>query len=194
MTIQQAGALRTYARLPRVLRTGSAPPGTLESACGSIKVMATAASLGKQSIEDVYRSETDRLQRLAYLMTGSLAVAEELVQEAFLRLHQRWDDVVEPPAYVHTVLVNLCLRWRRRTATRPDETVRSDELVTTTPEVDETWRLMEQLPEDQRVVLVLRYYEDLSAAEIARIVGCSPITVRTRIHRALTRLRKDMTR
>jgi RNA polymerase sigma factor (sigma-70 family) len=65
--------------------------------------------------------------------------------------------------------------------------------VSTNPEIDETWRLIDRLPEDQRVALVLRYYEDLPAAEIARIQGCSTVTVRTRIHRALARLRKDMT-
>jgi RNA polymerase sigma-70 factor (sigma-E family) len=156
--------------------------------------MGTATSVGGHSVEQVYRSTAGRLRRLAYLMTGSLAVAEELVQEAFLRLHQRWDGVEDPPAYVHTVLVNLCLRWRRRAATRPDESRRSTDLVTTAPEIDETWRLLQDLPDDQRVVLVLRYYEDLSTVQIARIVGCSPITVRTRIHRALARLREDMTR
>jgi RNA polymerase sigma-70 factor (sigma-E family) len=156
--------------------------------------MGTTASVGGPSVEQVYRSTSGRLRRLAYLMTGSPTAAEELVQEAFLRLHQRRDDVEDPPAYVHTVLVNLCLRWRRRAATRPDETRRSTDLVTTTPEIDETWRLLQELPEDQRVVLVLRYYEDLPATHIARIVGCSPITVRTRIHRALSRLRQEMTR
>lgn len=168
-----------------------------------MRVMGTTTSIGARgaagddavaSVESVYRASADRLRRLAYLMVGSSAVAEELVQEAFLKLHQRWDDVVEPAAFVRTVLVNLCLRWRRRAATRPDETRRSAELVTGGPEIDETWRLIQQLPEEQRVVLVLRYYEDLSATQIAGIVGCSPITVRTRIHRALTRLREDMTR
>jgi RNA polymerase sigma-70 factor (sigma-E family) len=146
------------------------------------------------SIEAVYQASAARLRRLAYLMVGSLAVAEELVQEAFLRLHERWDDVDQPPAYVRTVLVNLCQRWRRRKITQPDETRRLEDLVTEAPEIDETWKLIEGLPDEQRIVLVLRYYEDLPTAEIAEILGCRPVTVRTRIHRALTRLRKDMTR
>lgn len=132
------------------------------------------------------------MTRLAYLMTGSAAVAEELANEAFLRLHERWDVVDEPAAYVRTVLVNLCLRWRRRAATRPDESRRADELVASPPDIDETWRLIQELPDPLRIVLVLRYYEDLPATDIAAIVGCSPTTVRTRIHRALNRLRKDM--
>jgi RNA polymerase sigma-70 factor (sigma-E family) len=154
----------------------------------------SVGAAGNDSIEDLYRSSASRLRRLAYLMTGSWAVAEELVQDAFLRLHRRWDDVQEPPAFVRTVLVNLCLSWRRRAATRPNETRRAEDLVSIDPEIDETWRLIERLPHEQRVVLVLRYYADLPTAEIARIQGCSTVTVRTRIHRALTRLRKDMTR
>jgi RNA polymerase sigma-70 factor (sigma-E family) len=156
--------------------------------------MVSSTSTSADTLEGVYRSCADRLGRLAYLMIGSTAVAEELVQEAFLRLHERWDGVDEPAAYVRKVLVNLCLRWRRRAATRPDETRRTADLVTELPEIDETWQLIGDLPPDQRVVLVLRYYEDLPSAEIARIVGCSSVTVRTRIHRAVTRLRKDMAR
>jgi RNA polymerase sigma factor (sigma-70 family) len=61
------------------------------------------------------------------------------------------------------------------------------------PEIDETWELLAGLPLHQRVVLVLRYYEDLLVDAIAQIVGCRPATVRTRIHRALSKLRKEMT-
>ena len=61
------------------------------------------------------------------------------------------------------------------------------------PELDETWALLDRLPRDQRVALVLRYYEDLPVDEIAQVMDCRPGTVRTRIHRALTALRKEMT-
>jgi RNA polymerase sigma factor (sigma-70 family) len=61
------------------------------------------------------------------------------------------------------------------------------------PEIDETWTLLASLPHDQRVALVLRFYEDLPVDEIAAVMGCRPATVRTRIHRALTKLRKEMT-
>jgi DNA-directed RNA polymerase specialized sigma24 family protein len=61
------------------------------------------------------------------------------------------------------------------------------------PEIDETWERLAMLPRDQRVALVLRFYEDLPDAEIARVMDCRPATVRTRIHRALTVLRKEMT-
>ena len=61
------------------------------------------------------------------------------------------------------------------------------------PEIDETWDLLATLPRDQRVALVLRYYEDLPVDEIARIMECRPATARTRIHRALAKLREEMT-
>jgi RNA polymerase sigma factor (sigma-70 family) len=61
------------------------------------------------------------------------------------------------------------------------------------PELDEMWALLQALPPDLRAVLVLRFYEDLPDSEIARVVGCAPVTVRTRAHRAITKLRKEMT-
>jgi RNA polymerase sigma factor (sigma-70 family) len=141
----------------------------------------------------VYRTQRDRLRRVAYLMTGQAAVAEELVHDAFVRLHQRWDTVDVPAAYLRTTLVHLCLAWRDRTAMGRAREPRVGGWVEQ-PEIDETWELLVTLPRDQRVALVLRYYEDLPDDEIARVMDCRPATVRTRIHRALTTLRQEVTR
>jgi DNA-directed RNA polymerase specialized sigma24 family protein len=62
------------------------------------------------------------------------------------------------------------------------------------PELDETWALLRALPERQRMALVLRFYEDLSEAEIARLLGCRPGTVKSLIHRGLAKVRKDIIR
>lgn len=140
----------------------------------------------------LYRGQRDRLRRVAYLMTGQAAVAEELVHDAFVRLHGRWDTVEQPAAYLRTTLVNLCLTWRDRTAMGREREPRVGGWVEQ-PDVDETWELLVRLPRDQRVALVLRYYEDLAIDDIAEVMGCRPVTVRTRIHRALARLRKEMT-
>ena len=140
----------------------------------------------------LYRSQRDRMRRVAYLMTGEAAVAEEIVQDAFLRVHGRWDTIDTPGAYLRRTVVNLCLAWRRRTALARERTPRGDGWVDP-PELDETWALLARLTREQRVALVLRYYEDLPDDEIARIMGCRPATVRTRIHRALQALRKEMT-
>ena len=140
----------------------------------------------------LYRSQCDRLRRVAYLMTGQAAVAEEIVHDAFLRIHDRWQSVDTPAAYLRRTVVNLCLAWRSRSAMAREREPRVGGWVEP-PELDETWALLDRLPRDQRVALVLRYYEDLPVDEIAQIMGCRPGTVRTRIHRALTALRKEMT-
>jgi len=152
----------------------------------------TRAGAGAEEFTLIYRAERNRLRRVAYLMTGQGAVAEELVHDAFVRLHQRWAAVDVPAAYLRTTLVHLCLAWRDRTALGHTREPRSADRVEP-PEIDETWDLLSTLPRDQRVALVLRYYEDLPIVEIARVIGCRPATVRTRIHRALAKLREEMT-
>jgi RNA polymerase sigma factor (sigma-70 family) len=152
----------------------------------------TRAGAGDEEFTLVYRTECDRLRRVAYLMTGQRAVAEELVHDAFVRLHQRWAAVDVPAAYLRTTLVRLCLTWRDRTAMGHAREPRSADRVEP-PDIDETWDRLATLPRDQRVALVLRYYEDLPVADIAQVMGCRPATARTRIHRALAKLREEMT-
>jgi RNA polymerase sigma factor (sigma-70 family) len=141
--------------------------------------------------ELLYKSQRDRLRRVAYLMTGQAAVAEELVQDAFMRVHQRWDTIDEPAAYLRTTLVNLCVAWKDRSAKGREREPRTGGWVEQ-PEIDETWARLAKLPRDQRVALVLRYYEDMAVGDIAAVVGVPAATVRTRIHRALEKLRQEM--
>lgn len=154
----------------------------------------TRAGPHAEAFTQLYRSHRDRLRRVAYLMTGQAAVAEELVHDAFVQLHQRWEAIEVPAAYLRTTLVRLCLAWRDRAAMgRAREPRTGTSAWTEVPEVDETWDRLATLPRDQRVALVLRYYEDLPDHEIAEVMGCAPATVRTRIHRALAKLREEMT-
>jgi DNA-directed RNA polymerase specialized sigma24 family protein len=69
----------------------------------------------EHSLAAVYSADYERLVRLAYLLTGSRVIAEDLVQDSFLRLHDRWDDVRAPSAYLRTVVVNACRGHHRRT-------------------------------------------------------------------------------
>ena len=147
----------------------------------------------EDDVARVYAAERTRLVRLAYLMTGSREAAEEVVHDAFARTHARWAGIEEPAPYLRVTVVNLCQTWRRRAVLERERTPRPPRDHVPPPEVDETWELLERLPPDQRVALVLRYYEDLPFDEVARIVGCPPATVRTRVHRALLRLRREMT-
>ena len=141
----------------------------------------------------VYAAERDRLRRLAYLITGRADAAEDVVQEAFARSARNWPTIDTPGAYLRTAVVRVASDWRRRAAADRVGAARLVAVPVQQPEVDETWRLLDRLPHHQRVALVLRYYADLPVDAIATAVGCRPGTVRTRIHRALTTLRKEMT-
>jgi RNA polymerase sigma factor (sigma-70 family) len=146
---------------------------------------------GKPSLADVYHERYVPLVRLARLMVGSTAVAEELTQEAFMRLIGAWARVENPAGFVHTTLVNLCRSYFARTAVadryRPDPV--TDQV---DPDIDETWNALARLPDTYRVVLALRFYEDLSEAEIARVLQLRPGTVKSQIHRGLAKLRKEL--
>lgn len=155
--------------------------------------MTTAEPRGAPTgIEAVYRDRYVALVRHARLIVGSQAVAEELVQEAFVRLHRSWDRAVEPPAYVHTIVINLCRTWCVR-AERERSLVESIvEPMALPPEYGDTWRAMLRLPEKYRTALVLKFYDDLSEAEMARLMDCRPGTVKSLIHRGLSKLREEL--
>jgi RNA polymerase sigma-70 factor (sigma-E family) len=143
--------------------------------------------------------------RAAYLITWDLADAEDLVQECLFKVARRWPRVRKmdhPTAYARTVLVHLALdggehRTRRRAelaeaAAVPLEQHEDDAAVRVLGRVEASADLMQALgalPPRQRVALVLRYFEDLSEADVAGAMGCSVGTVKSTTSRALERLR-----
>ena len=133
--------------------------------------------------------EHERLVRVAYLLTGSSAVAEDLVQDAFVRLHRHWDGVRQPSAYLRVTVVNACRAHHRRNRR---ERSHFPELVTdiVVPETPVVLDVLAELPYRQRAALVLRFYEDRPDSEIALALGCRPATVRSLVHRGLATLRK----
>jgi RNA polymerase sigma factor (sigma-70 family) len=130
--------------------------------------------------------------RLARLLTGSFDIAEEVVQEAFVKLQLASSTARNPEAYLRTIVTNLSWGYLRRLrlerALLPEARI-----VHPAPEIDETWAAVCGLPFRQRAVLALRYYEDLSEAEIARVLGCRVGTVKSSHHRALATLRERLT-
>jgi RNA polymerase sigma factor (sigma-70 family) len=145
----------------------------------------------------VYGAELPAVVRLAALLVGSQAVGEELAQEAFLRLFQHFDEVENPPGFLRTVVVRLSLNWRQRDRMEGRLVRRVGagvDRLTNVPEVDETWEALARLTPERRVVLVLRYYEQLRHREIAELLGCPTATVRSRARRALQDLRKELAR
>jgi RNA polymerase sigma factor (sigma-70 family) len=129
---------------------------------------------------------------LARLLTRSEAIAEEVVQEAFLRIYQRQEPAENPEGFLRTTVANLSRNYTRRL--RVERRHSSATRATfNDPEIDETWAILCRLPFRQRAVIALRFYEDLSEAEIARVLGCRPGTVKSSLHRGLAKLREEMT-
>ena len=149
-----------------------------------------AASAGRP-VAHLFALEHEGLRRLARLLTGSDAMAEDLVQEAFVRLQASTTSPANPGGYLRTVLVNLCRDHLRREARTRHQAV-AVPLVAVPPELDETWAAVCRLPFRQRAAVVLRYYQDLPEAEIANLLGCRPGTVKSSLSRALAKLRKEL--
>ena len=145
-----------------------------------------------------------KLARLAYLLTGDRDAAEDLLQNALAKCYRHWERVraVEhPDAYVRRIMVNeRNSRWRR--IMRGRESAGSHVLEVHDPpappaavdpaESLDLWRHVQALPRQQRAVLVLRYYEDLTEAQTAEILGCSIGTVKSHTSRALAAMRVRM--
>jgi len=141
----------------------------------------------RDTFEDFVVARGTGLIRFAYVLCGNHHLAEDLVQEVLARLHPRWSrierDVDYPEAYARTAIVREYLSWRRRR-------VNSEAAVAVVPEArqprpdraqgqaerDELWRALSALPRSQRAVLVLRFYEDLSDAQIADVLGCGAVS------------------
>jgi RNA polymerase sigma factor (sigma-70 family) len=141
-------------------------------------------------LEQVYRDHRLALVRLGFLLTGSREDSEDVVQSAFASASARWEEINQPLAYLKRTVVNQAsdLHKRRgRERGRP-----AAEALTEIPEVDETWAILQRLPHRQRLVVVLRFYEDLPLGEIARLLHRPPATVRSDLRRALARLRKAL--
>ncbi|WP_189252251.1 SigE family RNA polymerase sigma factor [Lentzea flava] len=157
---------------------------------------------GPLTLEDLYKQHRMRLIRLALLLVDEPATAEDVVQEAFTGLHRNWKGLRDAQAavgYLRTAVVNGSRSVLRRRKTARDYTpphvanARSAEsLAMLTAEHQAVVKALQQLPPRQREVLVLRYYGDLSEAEIAEATGISKGTVKSTASRALDALQKIM--
>jgi RNA polymerase sigma factor (sigma-70 family) len=189
------------------------PPGLV-----SAGVTPSAEALSPLSFADLYLRSFAAMVRLARVLVDSPDTAEDLVQDAFVRLHRRWTGVRDPHAYLRRCVVNACRShhrraWRERGRSgheagrpglaRPDEKRPVDGPATEATvdgraeqaRADDAGVLVHALatlPYRQRAALVLRYYADLSDADIAMALGCRPGTVPSLVHRGLNHLRGVM--
>lgn len=142
------------------------------------------------SVDELFRARWGPSVRLATALTGDRAVAEELVQEGFLEVARRWTEIDNPAGYLRTVVVNRCRSHHRRIELGRRRVPPTPPLTVDEPELDEMWTALAALPPRRRTALVLRFYEDLPVAEIARLLDCRPGTVSSLLHRGLADLRR----
>jgi RNA polymerase sigma-70 factor (sigma-E family) len=165
------------------------PPGAANSADSADSAQAAVAAL--------YDAAAVGLIRLAYLMLGDRPSAEDVVQDAFFGLYRNWDRLADRDralAYVRSSVLNGCrsaLRRRavgRRLTTYQPPAASAEATALGHEERREVMQAVRRLPGRQREALVLRFYLDLPDAEIARIMGLRPSSVRSATHRALKAL------
>src|SRR4051795_2026949 len=137
------------------------------------------------------------LVRYGFMLTGDRAAGEDLVQEALLRCLPSWGRL-DPPgveSYVRKVMSRLAWKAHRHplrmSSSAQTEPVTAD-IADSSSEQSDLQRALRGLPRQQRVVLVLRYWQDLSEAEIAELLGCRQGTVKSRASRAYARLRDEL--
>jgi RNA polymerase sigma factor (sigma-70 family) len=143
------------------------------------------------SFEELYRAQYRSLVQLAYATTGSLGLAEELVQDAFVSLLGEQARVTYPSAWLRRAVLNRATSWvRRRRVERRVEHVRStsDDIVESS--VVEFLSQLRALTPRQRAAIYLRYHDLASESEIAAALECRPGTVKSLLARGLNELRK----
>jgi RNA polymerase sigma factor (sigma-70 family) len=157
-----------------------------------------AAPAPPASFEGFFEAEHPRLLRALFLVTGNVQEAEELMQDAFLAVWERWDRVVamdEPVGYLYRTAMNRFRSRLRRAARAARKAVGAAEGGDAFAEADERdalARALGRLPERQRSALVLTELLGYGSAEAGRILGVKDVTVRSLASQARAALRKDL--
>ena len=144
------------------------------------------------SFEDYVNGRGRALLRFAYVLCHDAYLAQDLVQDALVKVHSRWERVDAPDAHLRRAIVNDLCSWKRRRASRdvvtdllPERGVSEEG-----PEDrDAMWQLLAELPRQQRAALVLRFYEGLDDRASGHALGCSEATVRSHASKGLATLR-----
>jgi RNA polymerase sigma-70 factor (sigma-E family) len=148
---------------------------------------------------ELYARHAGGALRLAYLLTGDRALAEDLCHEAFVRMIGRFRDLRNPdafPWYLRQTVVNLARSHFRRA--KVERAYLEREARNPRPPVDDPaegeglWERLLELPERERAAIVLRYYEDLSEAETADVLRCPVGTVKSLVSKGIARLRAEI--
>jgi len=152
-------------------------------------------------LAQLYERHADGALRLAYLLTGDLPLAEDLVHDAFVKLAGRLLHVRDPgsfDAYLRRTVVNLAIsHFRRRKVERAylereRRLARADPVEPEPAAREAMKRALLRLPHRQRAAIVLRFYLDLSEAETAEALRCRPGTAKSLVSRGLRTLRNEL--
>lgn len=147
----------------------------------------------KPSFDEFVAARSDALLRTAYLLTRDHGLAEDLLQSSLTKAWFAWGRIDgRAESYVRRILVTTYASWWRRKWNGEHATGELPESghVDTVGDTD-LWTALGRLPRRMRAVVVLRYYEDLTEAETAQLLGCSVGTVKSQTSKALSKLRID---
>jgi RNA polymerase sigma factor (sigma-70 family) len=144
------------------------------------------------SYADFYAETHAAMVKLAYFMTGSREIGEDLTQDAYVRMHRRYGRVADPYMYLRRSVINACISHHRKLAVRrhwPEPRSEVNEF-----HANELFDVLMTLPARQRAAIVLRYWHDLSDDDIAAAIGCRPSNVRSLLHRGTAQLKRMIER
>jgi len=165
----------------------------------SIGPVATAGGLWPAGLVELYAAERTELVRAAFLVSGSVASAEDAVHDALAKVAARWDRVESARSYLYVAVVNAARdigrrdkRSARLLAHRPAADAGED-LARLSADSLALHGALSRLPVNHRAAIVLRYFLDWDDDEIASEFGVRASTVRSWVHRGLTKLRKELT-
>lgn len=151
----------------------------------------------RSAFEQFAHIRLDALLRFGLALTGDPVLATDLVQEALVRTAMRWSRVAkdgDPYSYVRRTMVNTRISWWRRLRNERLVERVPDRAVSTESHDPMLWDAIRSLPSRQRAVVALRFYEDLSEEQTARVLGCTVGTVKSQQSRAIAKLRRVLTK
>jgi RNA polymerase sigma-70 factor (sigma-E family) len=147
----------------------------------------------EREFTEFYAATSSALRRTAYVVVRDWHVAEDLTQQAFAKLYVAWPRVREETrlAYARRAVVNECLsHLRRHRPETPTDSLPEHPLEPSSP--PDLSRALAALPERQRAIVALRYFDDLSVSEVGQLLGISDGTVKSQTFRALATLRQRL--
>src|SRR5829696_5117683 len=164
-------------------------PSAMDVSGASGTDLVPAVGRADDPLAGLHREHYAALVRLASLVLGDVGLAEQVVQDAFVKLHLRWRGLRQldrAPAYLRSAVLNAARR------TVPPSSATPERAALERAEHERVVVALRQLPERQREALALRYYLDLPEAEIAAAMGVSAGSVKTHLHRALATLARSL--